>query len=373
MVVLGGEQAPDAALMELSTVPMGVAADAHVYLAQGWRREPPPAARVPVRHRAADRGRLRAAGRAAHLGCPAAAHTGRRRGRHPAAGRDPVLPGPADRGEHRVRAGPGRRRRRGRWHRRTDLRRVPARRPGGPAGAPRHAGRAGDHRAGRRRDQAGHRQRRWRRRRVGRPGAGRLGHPDPAGPVPDLGAGRLDRFGRGHVPAGRGHPGRRAGVRRPDHHGAVLLQGDRRRRSAALRPRPRALHPGGRDRGQPRPAAPHPGGPAADRAGAVGVPDQALQDRQRRRSGHPGLGDPVAAGDAGGGLRPGRSRRDPGHRRARAGRRRAPRHHGGQRAHPRPDRGRRTGPGVADQRAAGGTAGQDRGGHVRALAGRPAR
>ena len=35
LVVLGGEQAPDAALMELSTVPMGVAADAHVYLAHG--------------------------------------------------------------------------------------------------------------------------------------------------------------------------------------------------------------------------------------------------------------------------------------------------------------------------------------------------
>ncbi|MCW2811312.1 MAG: cobN [Friedmanniella sp.] len=35
MVVLGGEQAPDASLMELSTVSMGVAADAHVYLAQG--------------------------------------------------------------------------------------------------------------------------------------------------------------------------------------------------------------------------------------------------------------------------------------------------------------------------------------------------
>jgi cobaltochelatase CobN len=35
MVVLGGEQAPDAALMELSTVPMGVAADAHIYLANG--------------------------------------------------------------------------------------------------------------------------------------------------------------------------------------------------------------------------------------------------------------------------------------------------------------------------------------------------
>jgi cobaltochelatase CobN len=35
MVVLGGEQAPDAALMELSTVPMGVAADAHLYMANG--------------------------------------------------------------------------------------------------------------------------------------------------------------------------------------------------------------------------------------------------------------------------------------------------------------------------------------------------
>ena len=35
IVVLGGEQAPDAALMELSTVPIGVAADAHAYLAHG--------------------------------------------------------------------------------------------------------------------------------------------------------------------------------------------------------------------------------------------------------------------------------------------------------------------------------------------------
>jgi cobaltochelatase CobN len=35
MVVLGGEQVPNAELMELSTVPMGVAADAHVYLAHG--------------------------------------------------------------------------------------------------------------------------------------------------------------------------------------------------------------------------------------------------------------------------------------------------------------------------------------------------
>ena len=35
VVVLGGEQAPDAELMELSTVPVGVAAEAHRYLAEG--------------------------------------------------------------------------------------------------------------------------------------------------------------------------------------------------------------------------------------------------------------------------------------------------------------------------------------------------
>jgi cobaltochelatase CobN len=35
VVVLGGEQAPDADLMKLSTVPAGVAAEAHTYLAQG--------------------------------------------------------------------------------------------------------------------------------------------------------------------------------------------------------------------------------------------------------------------------------------------------------------------------------------------------
>ena len=35
MVVLGGEQSPNAELMEMSTVPIGVCADAHVYLAEG--------------------------------------------------------------------------------------------------------------------------------------------------------------------------------------------------------------------------------------------------------------------------------------------------------------------------------------------------
>ncbi len=35
VVVLSGEQTPDAELMELSTVPIGVAAEAHAYLAHG--------------------------------------------------------------------------------------------------------------------------------------------------------------------------------------------------------------------------------------------------------------------------------------------------------------------------------------------------
>src|SRR3954470_987521 len=35
VVVLGGEQLPDAELMALSTIPMGVATEAHGYLAQG--------------------------------------------------------------------------------------------------------------------------------------------------------------------------------------------------------------------------------------------------------------------------------------------------------------------------------------------------
>src|SRR3954465_14817256 len=35
VVVLGGEQLPDAELMALSTVPMGVATEAHAYLANG--------------------------------------------------------------------------------------------------------------------------------------------------------------------------------------------------------------------------------------------------------------------------------------------------------------------------------------------------
>ena len=68
VVVLGGEQAPDAELMKLSTVPAGVAAEAHAYLAQGGPANLGAAARLPLRHGAADRARLRPARRAADWG-----------------------------------------------------------------------------------------------------------------------------------------------------------------------------------------------------------------------------------------------------------------------------------------------------------------
>ena len=55
VVVVSGEQAPDAELMALSTVPAGIAAQAHEYLAHGGPANLARAARVPVRHRAADR------------------------------------------------------------------------------------------------------------------------------------------------------------------------------------------------------------------------------------------------------------------------------------------------------------------------------
>ena len=105
-VVLGGEQAPDAELMELSTVAAGDRRrGARV---PGPRRtgEPAAARAVPVGRDHADRRGLRPAGPDARLGParparrPAARdHAGAAPGR-----RHPVLPRPPRRGEHRLRA-----------------------------------------------------------------------------------------------------------------------------------------------------------------------------------------------------------------------------------------------------------------------------
>ena len=61
---------PDAALMALSTVPAGVAAQAHDYLAHGGTANLRELATVPDRHRAARRHRLRAAAARRRLGHP---------------------------------------------------------------------------------------------------------------------------------------------------------------------------------------------------------------------------------------------------------------------------------------------------------------
>ena len=74
VVALGGEQAPDAEMMELSTVPAGVAAQAHAYLAQGGPENLAQLHALPLRHRPAHRRGLRAAGRAAELGHPRPRH-----------------------------------------------------------------------------------------------------------------------------------------------------------------------------------------------------------------------------------------------------------------------------------------------------------
>ena len=113
MVVLGGEQTPDAALMELSTVPIGVAADAHVYLAQGG-----PENLRQLHAFLSDTVLLTGEGFDPPVDQPAwgllRAEPSRRTAQGDiAAGGHPLLPGPVHRREHRVRRGPGRRGRRG--------------------------------------------------------------------------------------------------------------------------------------------------------------------------------------------------------------------------------------------------------------------
>jgi len=75
-VVVSGEQAPDAELMDRSNVPAGIALQTHVYLAQGRHGKPCQPSFLPERHRADDRLRVRAAGDPSQLGRPS---NGRRR------------------------------------------------------------------------------------------------------------------------------------------------------------------------------------------------------------------------------------------------------------------------------------------------------
>ena len=215
--------------MRLSTVPIGVAAQAHQYLAEGGPGNLAQLHAFCLRHRAADRRGFRPADPAAGLG--AAGPPGRRPRRRTARGsascttgriRRPATPPSCMSLADAVRGAAGARPSRCR----SSVRRCAAH----PTICwPNSAtlGRAGRHGAGGRRHQTRHRDRRRGRRGVGRHRPGRAGHPDPAGPVPDLVPGGLGRLRRGPHAAGCGDPGGGPGVRRPDHHGAVLLQGNR--------------------------------------------------------------------------------------------------------------------------------------------------
>ena len=354
VVALGGEQAPDAEMMELSTVPAGVAAQAHTYLAQGG-----PENLAQLHAFLSDTVLLTGEGFAPPVELPSWGILDR----------DPVrTDGPtiavlyyraqqlagntayvealctADRGGRRP--GPSR-----------VLRVAAAGRARAPADAA-CGGRHGRHRARRRRDEAGERVGGRRRRGLGRRGAGRAGRPDPAGALPHHQPRHVGGQRRRPLAARRRDPGRRPRVRRPADHRAVLLQGVRRRRALGLRARSRARGPRRRHRRAPRPAAAHPERGQADRADAVGVPDQARPDRQRRRARHPGVRGRAAAVHGRGRLLhsgQGRSRLP---RRRRAGR---------ERADPRPHRGRRAGPRLADRGEAGRQPDPDLRGDLRAL------
>lgn len=324
--------------MAASTVPIGIAAEAHAYLAHGGPAnldqlarflsdtvlltghgfEPPAAAPSwgPLERTPTDGGRRPHGGRAL---LPRPPHERQHR-----LHRDPV-PGRRGRGRQgppavrRIPAQP-----------RTRAHRHPARRRRdrhhGPRGG-RHPARRG---VGRRR-----------RRVLGRGRAHRARRPDPPGALPHRLPHRLGGQRRGRLPAGRREPDRRARIRRPPDHRSVLLQGDRRGRPPRLRRRRRTRRPCGRHRRPPRPAAPHPERREARRARPLRVPDQALPYRQRRRTRHPRQRGRPAAPTARGGLR----LRYGGGPRARLRRRR--------RADLRPHRGGRPRPGVAHRGAAG--------------------
>ncbi len=141
-------------------------------------------------------------------------------------------------------------------------------------------------------------------------------------------------------------PDRHSRVRRPHHHGAVHVQGDRRGRPAPLRRRPRAVRAGRRHRGQARAAPADPGGRAP-----VALMLSAYPTKHSRVGNAVGLDTPVSTirllrrmRDAGYDLgAPGQipglddSRTTPSRRR---------------RTDPRTHRCRRPGRGVADQRPA---------------------
>ena len=303
VIVVSGEQAPDAALMELSTVPAGLAAEAHDYLAHGGTANLGELAALPVRHRAARRRRLRGARARPGLG-PASRDD--RRGDHgrastgrPRAHRgDHLLPGPRAGREHRLRRPPVRGRRGRGGQAAAGLVRQPPLRRARTARRARPGRRADRHRAGGRRQppalaQAGGDEEAW--------DAGALAALDVpilqalclTGPreqwaAADDGVSPLDAATQVAIPE---FDGRLITVpfsfKETDADGLSRYVADPERAARV------AGHRGGAG-----PAAAHPARAAAGGARAVLLPDQARPDRQRRRPGHPGQRGPAAASHA---------------------------------------------------------------------------
>jgi len=107
---------------------------------------------------------------------------------------------------------------------------------------------------------------------------------------------RLGGLGRRDVTARRRDPGCRPRVRRAPGHRRVLVQGNRRRRPPALRCRHRAVRARRRHRRQARPPTAHARRAAARCNRPVCLPDEALAHRQRRWSRHPRLDGPAPTG-----------------------------------------------------------------------------
>ena len=137
----------------------------------------------------------------------------------------------------------------------------------------------------------------------------RARHPDPAGAVPDQQPRRSGRRPTTASPRSTRPPRSRS-------RSSTAASSPRRSRSRrstrtgcrATSPTPSAAPGWPASRSTTPGCATIPPSRAQGRADAVGVPHQALPDRQRRRPGHPGLDDPAAAPDARRGLRPRRPR-----------------------------------------------------------------
>ena len=145
-VVVSGEQVPDADLMSHSTVPAGVAVQAHIYLAQGGVEN--------LRQLHAflcDTVLMTGFGFGAPVTTPSwgILNASRRRQRRPD-DRRALLPGPAAGRQHRIRRSTVRRNRRRRWASAAGVLRLAADRRAGDVGRAEIGRRDGDHRAGRR-------------------------------------------------------------------------------------------------------------------------------------------------------------------------------------------------------------------------------